>query len=345
MGQQSGPKCFFDGTITPMQSFRAFRIFNEGGKIQGRIVDATLDELSAGDVVIKAEYSSVNYKDALAATGIGKILRKFPLIGGIDVAGTVESSTDASIPPGTRVLVTGYDLGVAQDGGYASYVRVPAAWVVRIPEGLTTLEAMTFGTAGFTAALAVVRMERNGLTPAQGKIAVTGATGGVGSIAIAILARLGYDVTAITGKDEAHDDLRRLGARDVLDRKTMTMGTRPLEAATWAGAVDAVGGDLLAWLTRTTGYWGHIASTGLTGGVELHTTVMPFILRGVSLIGIDSAMCPMAVRNSVWQRLASEMKPPHLDSIAQPITLDDLPRACDTLIEGRARGRFVVQVH
>jgi NADPH2:quinone reductase len=328
-----------------MDTFRAFRIFNENGKISGRIVDAALDELSAGDVVIKAEYSSVNYKDALAATGTGKILRKFPLVGGIDVAGTVESSTDASIALGTRVLVTGYDLGVAQDGGYAHYVRVPAGWVVPIPDGLTTFEAMTLGTAGFTAALAVARMERNGLTPAQGKIAVTGATGGVGSVAIAILARLGYDVTAITGKDDAHDDLQRLGAREVLDRKTMTLGTRPLEAATWAGAIDAVGGEMLAWLTRTTGYWGHIASTGLTGGAELHTTVMPFILRGVSLIGIDSAMCPMDVRRRVWHRLASEMKPAHLDSIAHRIRLDDIPRACQTLIEGRARGRFVVQVH
>lgn len=328
-----------------MPSFRAFRIFNEDGKISGRIVDATLDELSAGDVVIKAEYSSVNYKDALAATGTGKILRKFPLIGGIDVAGTVESSTDASIAPGVPVLVTGYDLGVSQDGGYAGYVRVPAAWVVRIPDGLSTFEAMTLGTAGFTAALAVARLERNGLAPSQGKIAVTGATGGVGSIAISILARLGYEVTAITGKDEAYDDLKRLGAREVLDRKTLVMGTRPLEAARWAGAIDAVGGDLLAWLTRTTGYWGHIASTGLTGGADLHTTVMPFILRGVSLIGIDSAMCPMDVRIDVWRRLASDMKPAHLGSIARQIALDDLPRAFTTLIEGAARGRFVVQLH
>ncbi|HEY1302176.1 MAG TPA: oxidoreductase [Vicinamibacterales bacterium] len=328
-----------------MQSFKAFRIFNEDGKIAGRVVDATLDELTAGEVVIKAEYSSVNYKDALAATGVGKIIRKFPLIGGIDVAGTVSSSNDPAFKTGDRVLVTGYDLGVAHDGGYAQYVRVPAAWVVHVPDGLTTLEAMTLGTAGFTAALAVVRLERNGLAPSQGKVVVTGATGGVGSIAVAVLSRLGYDVTAITGKDEAHDYLESLGANAIIDRKTMSLGTRPLEAATWAGAVDAVGGDLLAWLTRTMGYWGSIASTGLTGGIEVHTTVMPFILRGVSLIGIDSAMCPMDVRTNVWQRLASAMKPARLESIAHTVSFDQLPPTFATLLDGRARGRYVVQIH
>ncbi|HKE83057.1 MAG TPA: YhdH/YhfP family quinone oxidoreductase [Vicinamibacterales bacterium] len=328
-----------------MQSFKAFRIFNDEGKIQGRLVDATLDELSAGEVVIKAEYSSVNYKDALAATGAGKIIRKFPLIGGIDVAGTVSSSHGAAFKTGDRVLVTGYDLGVAHDGGYAQYVRVPAAWVVHVPDGLTTVEAMALGTAGFTAALAVVRLERNGLAPSQGKVVVTGATGGVGSIAVAILSRLGYDVTAITGKDEAHQYLTSLGANAIIDRKTMSMGTRPLEAATWAGAVDAVGGDLLAWLTRTMGQWGSIASTGLTGGIEVHTTVMPFILRGVSLIGVDSAMCPMDLRTNVWQRLATDMKPARLDSIAHAVSFDQLPHTFATLLDGRARGRYVVQIH
>jgi NADPH2:quinone reductase len=328
-----------------MQSFKVFRVFNDDGKISGRVVDATLDELTAGEVVIKAEYSSVNYKDALAATGTGgKIIRTYPLVGGIDVAGTVVSSEVVSFTPGERVLVTGYDLGVSHDGGYAAFVKVPAAWVVRIPEGLTSLEAMTLGTAGFTAGLAVVRLERNGLAPSQGKVVVTGATGGVGSIAVAVLARRGYEVTAITGKSDAHDYLRGLGAREIVDRTSLSMGTRPLEAATWAGAVDAVGGDLLAWLTRTTGYWGSIASTGLTGGTNLQTTVMPFILRGVSLIGIDSAMCPMDVRAEVWRRLATDMKPGQLESIAHTITFDDLPRAFATLLDGGARGRFVVQI-
>ena len=328
-----------------MESFRAFRVFSEDGKISGRIVDVARDQLSVGDVVIKAEYSSVNYKDALAATGTGgKIIRTYPLVAGIDVAGTVVSSEHASFKAGDRVLVTGYDLGVAHDGGYAAFVNAPAKWVVRIPDGLTAFEAMTLGTAGFTAGLAVVRLERNGLAPSHGKVVVTGATGGVGSIAVAVLARLGYDVTAITGKADAHEYLHRLGARDIVDRTSLSMGTRPLEAATWAGAVDAVGGDLLAWLTRTMGYWGSIASTGLTGGINLQTTVMPFILRGVSLIGIDSAMCPMDVRVEVWRRLAADMKPTRLDAIAHAITLDDLPRAFATLLESGARGRFVVQI-
>ena len=327
-----------------MPSFRAFRIVNTDGKISGSIVDATLDELTAGDVVIKAEYSSVNYKDALAATGTGKILRRFPLIGGIDVAGTVASSTDSRWREGDRVLVTGYDLGVSQDGGYAGLVRVPADWVVRVPDGLTTREAMVLGTAGFTAGLAIIRLERNGLVPGTGPIAVTGATGGVGSVAIAALSRLGYDVTAITGKDDAHEYVKSLGARDVLSRTTLVMGTRPLEAARWAGAVDAAGGDLLAWLTRTTNHWGGIASTGLTGGVELRTTVMPFILRGVSLIGIDSAMCPMDIRIEVWRRLATDMKPRDLGAIAHEIALDGLSGAFDTLLAGAARGRYVVNV-
>jgi len=327
-----------------MSTFRAFRITNQDGKISGAVVETTLDELTAGDVVIQAEYSSVNYKDALAATGTGKILKRFPLIGGIDVAGSVTSSTDRRFREGDRVLVTGYELGVSRDGGYAAYVRVPADWVVPIPDGLSPREAMILGTAGFTAGLAIARLERNGLATGQGPMAVTGATGGVGSIAIAALARLGYDVTAITGKDDAHEYVRSLGAREVLSRTTLTLGTRPLEASRWAGAIDAVGGDLLAWLTRTTNHWGGIASTGLTGGVELRTTVMPFILRGVSLIGIDSAMCPMPVRADVWRRLATDMKPVDLDSIAHEITLDGLAAAFETLLSGKARGRFVVNL-
>ena len=327
-----------------MSSFKAFRITNTEGKISAAIVDTTLDELTAGDVVIRAEYSSVNYKDALAATGTGKILKRFPLIGGIDVAGVVTSSADRRFREGDRVLVTGYDLGVGQDGGYGAIVRVPADWVVRIPDRLTSRDAMSLGTAGFTAGLAILRLERSGLAPGQGPIAVTGATGGVGSIGIAALARLGYEVTAISGKDDARDYLTSLGAREILSRTTLTMGTRPLEAARWAGAIDAVGGDMLAWLTRTTNYWGSIASTGLTGGVELRTTVMPFILRGVSLIGIDSAMCPMPIRLEVWRRLATDMKPADLNAIAHEITLDGLPAAFETLLAGKARGRFVVNL-
>jgi acrylyl-CoA reductase (NADPH) len=324
--------------------FKAFRIFNDSGRIHGVIVDASLDELTPGDVVIEAAWSSVNYKDALAATGAGRILRRFPLIGGIDAAGTVVSSTDARFREGDEVIVTGYDLGVSNDGGYSRYVRVPADWVVHLPEGLTLFEAMALGTAGFTAGLAIVRLERNGLRPGPGTIAVTGATGGVGSVAVAALAKLGYRVAAITGKDDAHDYLRGLGANEVLSRSTLEMGARPLEKARWAGAIDAVGGDLLSWLTRTTDHWGGIASTGLTGGAEIHTSVMPFILRGVSLIGIDSAMCPMEWRVEVWGRLATDMKPAGLQAIARSIPLENIDEAFQTLLAGRARGRFVVRL-
>jgi NADPH2:quinone reductase len=326
-----------------MSGFRAFRIHNDNNAVHGAVVETSLDELSPGDVVIRAAFSSVNYKDALAGTGTGKILRRFPLVGGIDVSGIVDSSADARFKPGDEVLVTGYDMGVMHDGGYAGYVRVPGDWVVPIPVGLTLFEAMALGTAGFTAGLAVHRLEQNGLRPGQGPVLVTGATGGVGSVGVASLARLGYEVTALTGKDAEHDYLRALGAATVMSRGTLEMGTRPLEKAMWAGAIDAVGGDMLAWLTRTTNYWGAIASTGLAGGVELRTTVMPFILRGVSILGVDSVMCPMEIRREVWRRLATDMKPP-LMKIAQTITLDDLGPAFETLLAGRARGRYVVRI-
>ena len=328
-----------------MESFRALRIFNEEGRIHSRIVDASLDELGAGDVIITAAYSSVNYKDALAATGAGKILKKFPLIGGIDVSGTVLSSADARFTVGDAVLVTGYDLGVGQDGGFAGLVRVPADWVVKLPPSLSPRDAMIYGTAGFTAALSVVRLERNGLRPGTGPVAVTGATGGVGSLAVGILSALGYEVTAITGKDDAHDYLRTLGATHVQPRAALELGTRPLEKATWAAAVDAVGGDLLAWLVRTTVPWGGVASTGLTGGTSLSLTVMPFILRAVSLIGVDSVACPADLRRETWRRLATDMRPRALATVAPAdITLDELPGAFDTLLKGQARGRYVVRL-
>jgi acrylyl-CoA reductase (NADPH) len=328
-----------------MDGFRALRIFNEDGRIHSRVVDATLDELGDGDVVINAAYSSVNYKDALAATGAGKILKKFPLIGGIDVSGTVVSSRDARFAAGDEVLVTGYDLGVGHDGGFAGTVRAPADWVVPLPSGLTLRDAMVYGTAGFTAALSVVRLERNGLRPGTGPVAVTGATGGVGSLAVGILAARGYEVTAISGKDDAATYLRELGATQVQPRGALELGTRPLEKATWAGAVDVVGGDLLAWLVRTTAPWGGVASTGLTGGTNLPLTVMPFILRAVSLIGVDSVACPADLRRETWQRLAGDMRPRALASVApSDITLDELPSAFETLLNGQARGRFVVNL-
>jgi NADPH2:quinone reductase len=327
---------------TTVETFRAFRVFDENGKIHGRLVDAARHELPPGDVLIKAAYSSVNYKDALAATGAGKIIRRFPLVGGIDVSGTVASSSDSRFTDGDQVLVTGYDLGVAHDGGYAEYVRVPADWVVPVPHGLSLFDTMAIGTAGFTAALSIVELERNGLAPANGPVIVTGATGGVGSIAVQCLAARGYTVTALTGKDDQHQFLRSLGATDVLPRSAVQASGKPLEKTTWAGAVDAVGGDTLAWLTRTMMYGGAIANSGLTGGTELKTTVLPFILRSVKLLGIDSVMCPMATRLDVWRRLATDLKPAQLQAIAEEITLEDLPRAFSTLLQGQARGRFVV---
>jgi acrylyl-CoA reductase (NADPH) len=327
-----------------MPQLRAFRLTSEDGRLRGATVEMATDDLMAGDVVIRGDYSSVNYKDALAATGTGKIVRRLPLNGGIDVAGCVESSVDPRFRPGERVLVTGYDLGVAHDGGFATVVRVPGDWVVAIPDGLSSFEAMTYGTAGFTAGLAIIRLERNGLRPGEGPVIVTGATGGVGSIAVGSLSALGYDVTAVTGKGDAHDYLRRMGASTILPRAGLEMGTKPLEKARWAGAVDAVGGDMLAWLTRTTKEWGGIASTGLTGGIELHTTVMPFILRGVSLIGVDSVTCPMEMRREVWRRLATDMRPTALASVATEIGFDGLPAAFRTLLAGEARGRFVVSL-
>jgi NADPH2:quinone reductase len=325
-----------------VSGFDAYRIFENNGKVESRVVKATLDELSAGEVVIRTAFSSVNYKDALAATGAGRIVRNFPLIGGIDVAGSVVSSTDPGFSEGDEVLVHGYGLGVTHDGGYAEYVRVPAEWVVPRPEGLSAFAAMAIGTAGFTAAQSIVRLEQNGLSPHDGPVLVTGATGGVGSVAVELLAGLGYSVTALTGKDDGHDHLRSLGATEVLSRHELEMGTRPLEKSTWAGAVDAVGGDILAWLTRTTKYGGSIACSGLTAGINLKTTVMPFILRGVSLLGIDSAVCPMERRREVWRRLATDMKPTRLPAVANEITLDGLPDAFSTLLAGEARGRIVV---
>lgn len=328
-----------------MPNFKAYRIFNENNKIAGKVVDLTLDDLKPGAVVFKNAYSSVNYKDALAATGAGgRIIRSYPLVGGIDAAGVVESSSDARFKPGDSVICTSYDFGVAHDGGFAQYCRVPAEWVVPLPQGLSLLEAMTLGTAGYTAGLAVELLELNGLQPANGKVLVNGATGGVASLAIDMLASKGYDVTAVTGKDNEHEFLRSLGAREVLSRSALDMGTRPLEKSLWAAAFDSVGGDQLSWLTRSMNQNGLIASFGNAGGIELKTNVLPFILRGVRLIGVDSAATPMPLRRKVWQRLATDLKPRHLQSIANLITLDELDAYFGRMLKGEIRGRAVVRI-
>lgn len=326
-----------------MDKFKALRIREQDKKITSAIEETSLDELDPGEVVIKCAYSSVNYKDALAATGAGKVIRKFPCIGGIDLSGKVLSSSDSRFKKDDEVIVTSYDLGVAHDGGFSEYARVPAAWVVPLPRGLNLCEAMALGTAGYTAALAIHLLEQNDLKPENGKVVVNGATGGVASVAIDMLGKLGYEVTAITGKDSEHEYLKQLGASGVLSRATLEMGTRPLEKTLWAAAFDSVGGEQLAWLTRTMQQNGLIASFGNAGGIELKTTVLPFILRGVRLIGVDSGYTAMPLRRKVWERLAGDLKPRHLPRIVQTVTLDDLPRVFDALLKSNMRGRAVVK--
>lgn len=328
-----------------MQGFRAFRIHQEGGQIVSRMEMLGLDALSAGNVVVRVRYSTINYKDALAATGAGKILRRYPLVGGIDLSGEVVTSTDPAFTPGQKVLVTGSGLSETHDGGYADYARLQADQLVAIPDGLDEFQAMAIGTAGYTAALAIHRMEQNGQRPDAGEVVVTGATGGVGSLAIDMLAGLGYSVAAVTGKKSSTEYLRQLGAARVLLRDQIDLGKRPMEEAQFAGAIDNVGGELLTWLTRTMSFWGNIASIGLVGSPELKTTVMPFILRGVSLLGINSVYTPRAVRVEVWRRLANDLKPRHLDSIVtRTIDFDELPTAFDAYLKGSVVGRTVVRI-
>jgi NADPH2:quinone reductase len=328
-----------------VQRFRAFRIYNEDGRIAGRMAELALDDLAPGEVVFRNEYSGVNYKDALAATGSGgKIIRKYPLVGGIDAAGIVIGSTDSRFAPGDAVVCTSYDMGVAHDGGYSQVCRVPADWCVPLPAGLTAFEAMALGTAGYTAALAVVLLELNGLAPAGGRVLVNGATGGVSTLAIDMLSKCGYAVTAMTGKSDAREFLMKLGAAEVIARPEAEATPRALEKSLWAAAFDAVGGAQLAWLIRTMQQHGLIASYGNAGGIELHTTVLPFILRGVRLIGVDSAATPMALRRRVWERLAGDLKPRHLDTIAHVITLEELPLAFERVLNAQHRGRAVVKL-
>jgi len=327
-----------------MEKFKAFRIFEEGGKGKGRLTEMTLDELDPGEVVIKTAYSSVNYKDALTATGAGKIVRRYPCVGGIDGSGTVVSSSDGRFKAGDEVICTSYDMAMAHDGGYAGMMRVPADWVVPLPPGLSLFDAMAIGTAGYTSALAVHLLEHNGMAPAKGKVVVNGATGGCASLAIDMLAGLGYKVTAVTGKAGEHDYLKKIGASEILGRDALQASSRPLEKTVWAAAFDSVGGEQLAAMTRSMQQHGVIASFGNAGGIELHTTVLPFILRGVRLIGVDSAYTPMDIRRRVWQRLATDLRPRHLSDIVQTATLDDLPTVFEKMLKQQSRGRIVVVV-
>jgi len=328
-----------------MKPFRAFRIHEENKKIVARFEELTLDDLSPGEVVVRVTYSGINYKDALAATGTGRILRRYTLVGGIDFAGIVESSSDARVHAGESVLVTGCALSETHDGGYAQFARVPADWVIAMPPGLDARAAMSLGTAGFTAALAIHLMERNDQSPGGGPIVVTGASGGVGSIAIDMLSARGYEVIAVSGKAQAVEYLKSLGAARVLPREAIDYGSKPLEAAQFGGAIDKVGGKTLAWLTRTVGFRGNIASIGLVGGAQLETTVMPFILRGVNLLGINSSATPRALRLAVWHRIATDLAPRHLARIiTRTVTFADLPGAFAPLIEGSILGRTLVEI-
>jgi acrylyl-CoA reductase (NADPH) len=300
--------------------------------------------LGEGDVLVRVAYSSVNYKDALATIPKGRVAQISPLVPGIDLAGTVVESTGDEIPEGTEVLAHGYDLGVGHHGGYAEYARVPAAWVVPLPAGLSAREAMSVGTAGYTAALSVHSLEHHGIEPGDGPVLVTGATGGVGSSAVAMLAGRGYEVVASTGKDE-EEYLRGLGAAEVISRDELTPEkARPLEKSRWAAAVDSVGGAPLAHVIRSLRYGGAVAACGLTAGVDLPTTVHPFILRGVSLLGIDSVHTPIELRTTIWERVAGDLRPADLDAMTAEIGLDELEPTLDAILRGEVRGRTVVRV-
>jgi putative YhdH/YhfP family quinone oxidoreductase len=328
-----------------MERFKAYKLTELDKKIRAEFVDMSLDDLDPGDVVVRVAYSDVNYKDALAATGKGKILRRSSCVGGIDLSGTVVSSQSPRFAKGDAVMGIGFDLGVSHHGGYAQYARVPAGWLMRLPQGLSLWEAMAYGTAGYTAGIAIVRMEHEGLKPANGPVLVNGATGGVGSIALSALARLGYHVVALTGKESESDWLKKLGAREILLRQTLNLEKiKPLDKSTWAGAVDNLGGEVLAWICSTMKDNGIIASVGLAASPSLNTTVMPFILRGARLLGINSGESSNDVRETVWRRLASDLKPPQLKEMARTVPFSKLPTVFDDFINSKVTRRVVVDL-
>ena len=329
-----------------MEKFKAFKLTEVDRKIRAEFVDTSLDELDQGEVTVRVAYSSVNYKDALAATGKGKILRRPTCIGGIDFAGTVVSSINPRFAKGDAVLTaSGEFVGVSNDGGYAPYARVKGDWITKVPPGMSLWEAMAFGTAGYTAGIAIVRMEHEGLKPANGPVIVDGATGGVGSIALSALARLGYHVVALTGKEGESDWLKKLGAREVMLRQNLNLQKiKPLDKATWAGAVDNLGGEVLAWMASTMKENGIIAAVGLAASASLNTTVLPFILRGVRLLGVNSGSPSDDVRDTVWRRLATDLKPPLLKEMCRTIPFKDLPGVFEDFINAKVSRRIVVDL-
>ncbi len=327
-------------------TFKAFVVNKKDAGFSATFEDLTQADLPSGEVLVKVGYSGVNYKDGLASIPEGKIVRSYPFVPGVDLAGVVAESSDARFKPGDEVIATSYELGVSHYGGFSEYARVKADWIVPLPSGLTLKEAMALGTAGFTAGLAIHKLEYNGLRSQNGPVLVTGATGGLGSIAISILKNLGYTVAASTGKESEQAYLRELGADDILTREeTTSESKRPLEKERWAGSVDAVGGVTLAYLLRTTRSGGSIASCGNTGGMNFSTTVFPFILRGINLLGIESVNCPMELRRQIWEHLASDYKPKHLlDLIGHEAPFVELPQALAAILKGGVRGRTIIKV-
>lgn len=326
--------------------YRAIVVDKQGDNFDIAVKELAESDLPAGEVTIKVEWSSINYKDGLALSPNGRVLRSYPMVPGVDLAGEVLESADARFSKGQKVVVTGYDVGVAHPGGFAELARIPAAWVMPLPAGLNTKEAMALGTAGMTAAMSVEALEHNGLQTGNGSVIVTGSTGGVGSTAVNMLAQLGYTVAASTGKASEHDFLRSLGATEILSREDVSAeSNRPMESERWAGAVDPVGGSTTAYLIRTMKYGSSIAISGLTGGSAVATTVFPFILRGVNLLGIDSVMCPMDRRQKIWARLGQDLKPRGLlDSIAVETDLEGAPAVCAGILSGRVKGRTLVRL-
>ncbi|MGE0171989.1 MAG: acryloyl-CoA reductase [Oligoflexales bacterium] len=330
-----------DGSLT----FNCIRVEKSGSKIAGKLAQMRLSDLDQGEVVLKVAYSSVNYKDALGVTGTGDIYKKLPIVAGIDVSGTVLESQDPRYKTGDKVLVTGCGLGEKHDGGYSELLRVPADWVVKLPVQLTELEAMIYGTAGFTTALAIHQMERMGQTPKLGKMVVTGASGGVGSFAVSMMSRLGYEVVAVTGKPDRKAELVELGAAEVIGTEALGIGDKPMERIEWGGAIDNVGGKLLAGLVKKTNLWGSVASIGLAGGANFEASVFPHILRGVNILGISSTNCPMDLRAKLWTRLATELKPKNLAGfVTETLNLRDVPSFCEKMIARKTSGRAVVKL-
>jgi acrylyl-CoA reductase (NADPH) len=329
----------------PADSFRAYVAVTRGEHPSRGVTTMSVDELPSDGALVEVHWSSVNYKDGLASTPSGRVARLSPLVVGIDLAGRVVDSGTDGPPVGTEVLAHGYDLGVARHGGFAEYARVPAEWIVPVPTGLSLRDTMVIGTAGYTAALSVAALEERGLRPGDGPVLVTGATGGVGSTAVSILAGRGYEVVASTGKQDKESYLRGLGAKEVVDRALLSEGGgKPLESTAWVAAVDCVGGTTLANVLSRIDYGGAVAASGLTGGVELPSTVMPFVLRAVTLIGIDSVQTPIEDRRAVWQRLASDLKPMSLDTMGVDVGLDDVTGVLDEILQGSVAGRAVVDI-